>query len=88
MGSFEMTKECRVEKSCPECKQDFDKEIDNCGFLDCIYTIEGMLADGNLFLKQDQKAGKTHFVTFEEMKDGASQVVEWKYITITTKPSS
>jgi hypothetical protein len=88
MGSFEMTKECRVEKSCPECKQDFDKEIDNCGFLDCIYTIEGMLADGNLFLKQDQKAGKTHFVTFEEMKDGVSQVAEWKYITITTKPSS
>lgn len=86
MGTFNMAKEC-CEATCPACDKPFEKEVSNCGFWDCIYSIQGMMKDGTRFNEQNKTAPKDRFLTFEEVANGVSKIARWKYLEITTKPS-
>jgi hypothetical protein len=86
MGMFNMAEES-AEATCPACNKSFEKAVNNCGFLDCLYTIKGMMQDGTKFNRENQMAPQKTFVTFEETVNGISKITKWKYLNVTTKPT-
>jgi hypothetical protein len=86
MGTFNMAEECS-EATCSGCQKPFEKEVTNCGFYECLYTIKGMMEDGTKFNEQDKMTPKGVFLSFEETVNGRSNITKWKYLNIVTKPS-
>ena len=87
MGVFNMAEEC-CEAKCPATGHSFAKDVNNCVFFDCLYSIKGMMEDGTKFNEVDKIAPKgMQALTFEETVNGASNIAKWKFLNITTKPS-
>lgn len=80
MGQFRIGEE-RFNSQCPSCNQIAD-QVENLGFWDCIYGIEGMRTRPHQErVNQEHEAGTERFTTFREGDAGS-----WAYLNITTQP--
>ena len=62
------------------------EDVNNAGFTNCYYSIKGMrMVDGErkMIEKSDIRAPPGKVTTF---KSTGEEVVEWLYLTITTRP--
>jgi hypothetical protein len=85
-GTFNLNTEC-AEASCPICKTEL-KEVNNCGFYACKYSIEGKRKDkdGKIekIQKNNLKAPSDKYLTFESNGEMRS----WQYLNIKVEPLS
>jgi hypothetical protein len=73
--------------NCPVCVEPL-KDINNCIFWDCLYSIEGEQENGVHFKRENVQAPKDRALSFAEASDsGQGNIVKWKYLKITTRPS-
>lgn len=83
IGTFFINEE-NAEATCPECKNNFTKDVSNCVFWDCVYSFQGVMEDNTKYKQDNKIAPKDSCVTFEEIVNGMSTIKQWKYLKITT----
>lgn len=83
IGIFSLNEEC-VKATCPSCHEPI-VDVTNCIFWNCVYTIEGVKSDSTeTFLLEKQIAPKDKGTSFKDATGEESNVVNWKYLKITT----
>lgn len=85
---FNMRETC-TKAVCPMCLEKLSS-VTNCIFWDCLYSIEGKTdKDEKTFKIENEKAPRETALSFAEATKGQlSTIVKWKFLTITTSPTT
>ena len=80
LGNFNIAKE-QCNSKCPTCKELIEEaNVQNLGFYDCTYSIEGQYVDGSKINVEKKCTEERKFDTFKEEPENEGK---WRYLEIT-----
>jgi len=61
-----------------------EEYVQNLGFFECVYAIDGQLIDGTQYSVLINRTEESKFHTFKDEKPG--KTAKWRYLEVTCKP--